>query len=706
MKFASSGQLLSEEGAPVARQAPHRSNHHGNERDDPWHWLRDPNYPEVGDEEVLGYLEAENDYFATVMSPHQALRDTLFEETKARHKEDDASVPVKDGAYLYQWRFDKGAEYRTWWRKPMKRSASWQCILNEPEIAKGHEYFRLGGFDVSPDESLITWSTDSNGGERYRAYMRPVEGGEARALYLPEIMGAPIFAMDAEHLIYVVVNQQWRPWQVWVHSLKRDTPDKCIFKEADPRFRVHAHLTRSKEYLVISTGDHTTNECLVVPANAPLTAPRLVSARKRGCQYDLDHAHGRFYIRINDSHQNFRIVSTDEAALDQANWREEIEASDSVYLQAISAFDKWLVISEKADALDRLRIRDYSGHEHRVAFPEKVYAASLGETPDFAADAIRIEYESLVTPETTFDYVPETRRLVTRKVMEVPGYDASKYESRRIWAAARDGKRIPVSLVARKGQSPRALHLYAYGAYGIGTAPSFSLARISLLDRGVAFAIAHIRGGDELGRGWYLDGKREHRQNTFNDFVDAARHLIECNEAEAGRIAISGGSAGGELMGAVVNQAPELWGAAVAHVPFVDVLNTMLDATLPLTPPEWDEWGNPIEDPHAFDFIARYCPYTQTRAQDYPPMLVTAGLNDPRVTYWEPAKWVAKLRHLKTDSNVLLLKTNMGAGHGGKSGRFQRLAEKADEQAFMLLALDLVPASYQRSTFLAAGRKR
>ena len=688
---AVSGMLRAKVPQPVASRKPHASEHHGRVLEDPWHWLKDPSYPKVEDQEILAYLHAENDYFDTVMSPHDSLRKRLFEEIKARHVEEESSVPVRDGRYLYQWRFDKGSEYRTWWRKPASGDEPWRCILNEPEFAKGFEYFRLGGFDVSPDGTLLTWSVDTNGSERYRAYLRPTAGGDTRVLDLPETLGVPIFAMDGDSLVYLVVNEQWRPWQVWVHSLSGTRPDQCIYEESDERFRVSVSLTRSEQYLVISTGDHTTNECLVIPANAPLTIPRIVVPRKRGTEYSLDHAHGRFYLLVNDTHENFRLLSTPESTFDPAHWKEEIAPSDSVYLQEVDAFEKWLVVSERADALDRLRIRDYAGGEHWVGFPESVYSAGLGEVPAFDADRLRIEYESLVTPETTYDYLPAARRLVTLKTQEVPGYDASRFETKRIWAEARDGKRIPVSLVSLKESSnqPRALHLYGYGAYGMGMPPSFSLSRISLLERGFAFAIAHIRGGDELGRRWYLDGKLYKRENTFNDFVDVARHLIDIGLAKSGRIAISGGSAGGELMGAVLNQAPELWGAVVAHVPFVDVLNTMLDAELPLTPPEWDEWGNPIEDAEAFDLIASYCPYTGTSSREYPPMLVTAGLNDPRVTYWEPAKWVAKLRRLKTDKSVLLLKTNMGAGHAGKTGRFERLRETADAQAFMLLAMHL-----------------
>ena len=686
--YAVSGRLRARTPHPVAKQASHVSEHHGRTLDDPWHWLRDAAYPKVEDEQILAYLRAENDYFDALLSPHAALREQLFKEIKARHVEEEVSVPVRDGNYFYQWRFAKGAEYRTWWRKPVSGDGDWQCLLDEPELAAEHEYFRLGGFDVSPDDSLLVWSVDTSGSERYRAFLRPASGGKTRTLDLPEIFDSPLFAKDGDSLVYLVVNEQWRPFQVWVHSISGSHSDQCIYEERDERFRVSIDIMRCERFLVISTGDHATNECLVVPAHAPRTTPSVVLPRKRGCQYSVHHAHERFYLLINDTHENFRLVSTPVSACDPSNWREEIAASDAVYLQDVDAFERWLVVSETADALDRIRIRDYSGNEHWVEFPESVFSAEVGDVPEFDAQSLRIEYESMVTPPTTFDYQPENRELTKLKTKEVPGYDASRFKTWRLWARSRDGKRIPVSLVSPKSLHPPApLHLYAYGAYGFGMSPNFSLSRLSLLERGFTFAIAHVRGGDELGRGWYLDGKLDKRANTFNDFVDVARHLIDSGVTEGKRIAISGGSAGGELMGAVLNQAPELWGAVVAHVPFVDVLNTMLDADLPLTPPEWDEWGNPIDDAKAYDLIASYCPYTQTAAKDYPPILVTAGLNDPRVTYWEPAKWVAKLRHLKTDNNILLLKTNMGAGHAGKTGRYERLREVADEQAFILLAM-------------------
>ncbi len=700
-EYAVSGNLYAPRPPPVAKRVAHSVTHHGQVREDPWHWLRDAQYPHVQDADILAYLHAENDYFEAVMSPHQRLRQRLYEEIKARHPEAESSVPYRDGSWLYQWRFAAGSEYRTWWRKSAFGGGRWQCFLNEPELAASHAYFRLGGFDVSPDGSLVTWAVDTSGAERFKAFVRALPAGVARTLDLPGMLATPVFAMDGDSLVYVTVNEHWRPWQVWVHSLSGKQPDKCLYEESDERFRVHIDITRSREFLVISTGDHATSECLLVPASSPWSPPSVVAPRTRGCRYSLEHAHGRIYLLINDTHENFRVVSFPESQPARHAWREEIPASDSVYPSQIDAFEKWLVVSEMSAALERVRVREYTGEEHWIEFPESLYSASLGTNPTFDTEHLRINFESLVTPETVHDYSPTERRLLHRKTRQVPGYDATRFTSGRLWAPARDGQSIPVSLVSLRDtangsapdNSPRALHLYGYGAYGAGIRPTFNLARLSLLERGVTFAIAHVRGGDELGYRWYLDGKLDKRCNTFNDFVDVARHLIEIGETAPHRIAISGGSAGGELMGAVLNQAPELWGAVVAHVPFVDVLNTMLDADLPLTPPEWDEWGNPIRDAEACELIASYCPYTQTRARAYPPILVTAGLNDPRVTYWEPAKWVARLRHVKTDRNVLIFKTNMGSGHAGKSGRFERIREIADEQAFILQALQITGAS-------------
>jgi oligopeptidase B len=490
-------------------------------------------------------------------------------------------------------------------------------------------------------------------------------------------------------LIYVIVNEAWRPYRIMAHALGGAVAeDRLLYEETDEGFRASVRTAQSGEVIFLITGDHVTSEVRFIQAADPFAAPRLIAPRAPGHEYHADHGGGALYIRTNDTHKNFRIVTARLDAPAPAQWREVIAGSDERYIRGLTAFDDVLVLEERHAGLDQVIIRTPDGAEQAVAFPEASYQARLGDTRGRAPAAIRIEYSSMATPATTYAFDLAARQLTVLKVQKIPsGYDPADYVTERLMAPARDGVLVPISLVYRKdwrkGQGAP-LHLYGYGAYGIGMSPSFSAARISLLDRGFAYAIAHIRGGDELGYGWYEAGKREQRQNTFNDFIDAARFLESEGYAAPGGISASGGSAGGQLMGVIVNEAPALWRAVVAHVPFVDALNTMQDATLPLTPPEWPEWGNPLTDKAAFDLIRSYSPYDNVKAQDYPPLMITAGLNDPRVTYWEPAKWTAKLRALKTDHHVLVSKTNMGAGHGGKSGRFDRLTEVAEEFAFVI----------------------
>jgi oligopeptidase B len=672
---------------PRAEPRPYRYERHGYTVEDPWAWLRDPGYPKVEDEDVLAYLKAENAWFQAAMEPHRGLVETLFEEMKGRIKEDDSSVPIRDGDWLYWWAFRPGAQYRSWYRRPAQGGPD-ELIFDEAAEAEGKDYFRLGAIQPSPDGRLTATLVDEDGSERFRLRIRDLATGTDVETVTEVGIGQPVWTSDSAAIVFTEVNEHWRSYRARYHRL--GTPaaeDVTLYEESeDLGFSVGLSQAQDRSLIFIATGDNATNEVRFVPASDPTAPLILVSPRREKHQYDLDAAHGKLWIRTNDEHVNFRIARADPASPDV--WETVIPGSDRVYLRGLTSYRDHLAISERVDGLAQLRLRRYDGEEERIPFGEAAYSALFIGNPQFAPEAYRLQYSSMVTPTTVYDYHPADRRLEPLKVQEIPsGYDASLYESERLMLPARDGKSIPVSIVYRKGFEKNGegpLFLYAYGAYGYAIPPDFSTSRISLLDRGWAYAIAHVRGGDDLGYGWFLDGKLEKRTNTFNDFVDSAKGLIEAGFARPGRIAIQGGSAGGELMGVVANTDPELWGAVVADVPFVDVLNTMQDESLPLTPGEWPEWGNPIEDKAAFELIRSYSPYDNVKAQAYPPMLITGGLNDPRVTYWEPAKWAAKLRATKTDSNPLLLKINMGAGHGGKSGRWERLKEIAEAYAFVL----------------------
>ena len=685
---------------PVAARRPHQATHHGVTLEDPYHWLRDRAYPQVEDPAILAHLRAENDYFEAAMAPVAGLTDALFRELKARQCPDDASVPVREGAWWYQWRFEPEAQYRVWtrWAAAAQAQAAPATILDEPALAAGLGYFALGSMSVSPDGHLLAYSTDETGGERFTLRVKDLRDGSLLPEAIESTCGEAVWAADARSFFYLVMSDAWRAHQVRRHVL--GTPvaaDVVVYDEPDSGFWVGLAPASSRRFIIISTGDQVTTEAYLIPAGQPDAEPLLVARRRTGHEYEIDHQGDRFVVRSNDAHENFRLATAPEDDPSQRRWATLVAGSPTNYLRGFQCFEDWIIVEERLDGIDQIRIIDRQGGSWRVAFPEPLRTVALGANPEYATDTVRLGYASMVTPDTVVDYHIPTKSLSVRKVREVPGgYDATRYDSVRIEAPGRDGAAIPVSVVRRKdtaldGSAP--LYLYGYGAYGAAMPPGFSTARLSLLDRGFIFAIAHVRGGGELGRAWYHDGKLARRTNTFNDFVDTARHLIERGWVRPGRIAIAGGSAGGELMGAVVNQAPELWGAVVAHVPFVDVLNTMLDDSLPLTPGEWPEWGNPKADKAAFDLIRSYSPYDQLKAGAYPPMFVTAGLNDPRVTYWEPAKYVAKLRWLKTDDNLLVLKTNMGAGHGGKSGRYDSLRETAEEYAFVLMALQMADAS-------------
>jgi oligopeptidase B len=673
---------------PVAQQRPFQFTHHGITIEDPWHWLRDPGYPKIKDKDVLAYLKAENRYFEAHMKAQQPLVETLFEEMKGRIQEDDSSVPQKDGDWIYWSTFTKGSQYRRHYRKPAAGGDE-QIILDQNELAKGKDYFQLSELVISPNGKLMAYAYDDDSSERFEVHFRDLTTGKDLPDVIPGTLSSLVWSADSGGLVFGYANDNWRTDNIHYHRLGDSVKKaKLLYQEADIGFSCDADLSSQEDWIIIGTGDQVTSEVRLVPAANPTAEPILVSPRKVGREYDVDLRDGTLFIHTNDEHVNFRIATASPEK--PGEWRTLIEGSDRHYLTDLGLFKDFFVTEGRIDGLDQIEIRRYDEplKPERIAFPEPSYAAGLSSNPEYAVTTLRIDYESMVTPATDYDYHVAEKRLETLKVQQIPsGYDASQYETERIMITARDGVQVPISILTKKGfkkDGSQPLHLYAYGAYGMATPPDFSANRLSLVDRGFAYAIAHIRGGDDLGYQWYLDGKLMKRTNTFNDFVDAARGLIERGYTAKGRITASGGSAGGELMGAVVNQAPELFGAVVAHVPFVDVLNTMLDTELPLTPGEWPEWGNPITDKAAFEFIRSYSPYDNIAAKAYPPMMITGGLNDPRVTYWEPAKMVAKLRTMKTDKNLLLLKINMGAGHGGKSGRYEHLHENAEEMAFIL----------------------
>jgi len=681
---------------PVASTKPYEATHHGKTHSDPYYWLKDPAYPEVTDEDVLAYLRAENRYFEAVMAPQKSLTEQLFSEIKARVKEDDEGVPWQKGKYDFRWSFREGSQYRVWYYRPRTgdpfSGGGWQLLFDENAEAEGKEFFKVGSLSVSPDGRFLAYSVDDNGSERFTARVRELATSKNLKDTVEETSGELVWSADSKSFFYVKVSKEWRPYLVARHEIGGPS-DTEIFEEESSSFFVHIQATSSNEFLVIRSADHVTAECHLLPLSDLSAAPMCLAPRREGHDYYVDHGGQQIYVRSNRDHKNFCIFSSEKPKPEEASWVPVIEGSERRYIHGMQAFDGFLAVDDRLDGLDQIFIWQPGESGSYVELPEAVYEVGLGHNAEPSQDFVRLAYSSLTTPPTVFDFQLVDQTLLLRKEQEIPsGYSKDDYASERLTVTARDGAQVPVSIVYKKDWSRKAgapLHLYGYGAYGLGMSPSFSSARLSLLDRGFAYAIAHIRGGDELGYGWYEAGKLKDRENTFNDFVDVAKALVHDGYAADREISISGGSAGGELIGAVLNQAPDLFKGAVLHVPFVDVLNTMLDADLPLTPIEWPEWGNPIEDAAAYDLISGYCPYSNIEEKAYPPMLVTGGLNDPRVTYWEPAKWTAKLRATKTDDNLLAMKINMGAGHGGKSGRFDRLREVAEEYTFLLKCFEL-----------------
>jgi oligopeptidase B len=567
--------------------------------------------------------------------------------------------------------------------------------MDENLLAEGHEYFALGDWDISPDNDYLAYSVDTDGNERSIIKIKSLTTHEYLEEELADAAGSVVFSQNSQSLVYsLLAKDKWRTLSVNVHKLRtQQSQDKVLLSEADETFYLDFDLTSSEQYLILTTSDSDRTEVSVVNMADLSQAPKMLNTRDQNFKLEVDHGNGHFYMLTNDSHVNFRIAKTKENELHPDQWQTVFAGSDTKYFKALQVFKDFVAIGQSIQGVESIRILPNGGASHQISLPENVASVSLGANPEFSQKHVRIRYESMITPGSIYDYDVTNHTLNLRKSRTIPsGYDKRQYQTERIMAEARDGTNIPVTIVYKKGfkkDGSQPLYLYAYGAYGMGLEPDFSTTRLSLLNRGFAFAYAHVRGGDEMGYQWYLDGKLDKRTNTFNDFVDIAHHLIEEGDVTKGNISIEGGSAGGELMGVVVNQAPDLWRSVNLAVPFVDVLNTMLDATLPLTPPEWSEWVNPLMSKETFEFIQSYSPYDNIQAKEYPPMLVTGGLNDPRVTYWEPAKWTAKMRATKTDNNLLVMRINMGAGHFSNTGRYGRLKDSAEEYAFTLIAHDI-----------------
>lgn len=690
---------------PAAEKRPVRDVHHGLERVDDYAWLRVPNWQEVmRDPQKLGadvraYLEAENAYTKEVMADTNALQETLFKEMKGRIKEDDSTVPSPDGAYAYFMSYITGGQHPRLCREP-RAGGEAELLLDGDALAAGKPYFSLGAAAWSHDHKLLAYAFDDKGSEFYRIKVRNLETGGDLADEVPDMEGQPVWNADASGFYYTRVDEHRRPQQVLLHRVGEGAErDTLVYQESDAGFFTRVGESQDRRYLFVSAGDHETAEVHFLDFGAPEKGLQLIAPRELNHDYQADHHEGRFIILTNaDGAEDYKLVQTPVETPGRENWRDLVPHKPGRLILGYTCFKNYLVRLEREDGLPRIVIHRFAdGEEHAIAFAEEAYSLGMSDGYEYDTETLRFTYSSMTTPRQVFDYNMRTRERTLRKTQEVPsGHNAADYVTRRVFAPAWDGETVPVSLLYRKdtpldGSAP--CLLYGYGSYGIVIPAGFSTNAFSLADRGFVYAIAHIRGGKDKGYRWYKDGKLAKKTNTFKDFISAGRYLAEAKFTSEGRIVAQGGSAGGMLMGAVANMAPELFAGIIADVPFVDVLTTMLDDTLPLTPPEWPEWGNPIESADDYRTIAAYSPYDNVRAKAYPNMLVTGGLTDPRVTYWEPSKWVAKLRAYKTDNNLLLLKINMDAGHGGASGRFDRLKEDALAYAFALKVAGTTGAS-------------
>ncbi len=682
--------------APQAPKKTQLLEIHGHQRQDFYYWMNDRENPEV-----IAYLNAENAYLKEVMKPTESLQKQLFEEMKGRIKEQDESVPYFKSGYFWYSRFEKGSEYPVFCRKFGSLEAQEEIILDVNILAEGKSYYQVGQATCSTNQQLLAFTADEVGRRIYTIYFKNLETQEVLEDQIPEVTGNFVWAADQQSVFYSKQDPETlRSYQIFKHILGTPTThDLLVYEELDEEFSCVVHKTKSEKYILIHSESTISSEVRFILADQPTAPFQILQARIPHLEYAADHYGNHFYIRTNDQSQNFKLVKAPLANPSKENWMDVVPHRPEVLLEDFDLFSKYLVTQERSNGLTQIRIQPWEGEGHSLAFEDETYTAYVGTNPEFDTDTLRFGYNSLVSPSSVYDYHMVTRQKTLLKQQEVVGgHEPSDYHSERIWANAADGVLVPISLVYQKstfsktGKNP--VLLYAYGSYGYSMDAYFSSNRLSLLQRGFVFAIAHIRGGEDLGRAWYEDGKLLKKKNTFTDFIACAEHLIQQDYTSPTHLYAMGGSAGGLLMGAVINMRPDLFNGVVANVPFVDVVTTMLDESIPLTTGEFQEWGNPKEK-EFYEYMLSYSPYDNITAKAYPHLLVTSGLHDSQVQYWEPTKWVAKLRELKTDQNLLLLFTNMEAGHGGASGRFNPLKEIALEYAFLLMLEEKVNKEIQ-----------
>lgn len=678
---------ISEGKVPSVKKIQKTLEIHGDQRIDDYFWLN-----QRENAEVIAYLEQENSYNDTQTKHTKDFQQQLFAEMKGRIKEDDESVPYKLNGYWYIVKYETGKDYPIYLRKKESLEAEAELLFDANKMAEGHSYFHLTGLSVSTDNKLITFGVDTVGRRNYSLQVKNLETNEILPLKIENTIGSYTWANDNKTLFYVRKDlQTLRADKIFKHKLGTSpSEDALVYQEKDETFTTYIYKTKSKKYLIIGAGSTLTDEYRILEADEPDGAFRIFQPRERGLEYGLAHYEDSFYILTNkDKATNFKLMKTSVLETAQAHWKEVIPHREEILLEDIDIFKDYLVLSERNNGLYQIRIIRWDGTEdYHLPFASETYTAGTGSNPDFDTEFLRYVYNSMTTPTSVIDFNMRTKEKFVKKEQEVldPNFDKENYVSERLWATARDGVKVPISLVYKKGierNGKNPLLQYGYGSYGHTVSPGFSTTRLSLLDRGFIFAIAHIRGGEYLGRNWYEEGKLLKKKNTFTDFIDCSQFLIDQKYTSSAHLYAMGGSAGGLLMGAVINAAPELYKGVIAAVPFVDVVTTMLDDSIPLTTGEYDEWGNP-NDKAYYDYIKSYSPYDNVKAQDYPHLLITTGLHDSQVQYWEPAKWVAKLRELKTNDNKLLFHINMDAGHGGASGRFEALKETAEDYAFIL----------------------